>query len=291
MQHEGSLTPADQHCEICADPVGPWHLLRGGRIDQCRSCGHVMRSLEDCPADHRDHAYGGDPSLDKARLALTYRALATATMPGSVFEIGFGAGALLRRFSDAGVQIAGVDPDQLDTTVDPVVARKGTLWSGTMESVPDGVYRADLVYGVHVIEHVEDPLAVMRKAGSLLKPGGRLVLLTPAADSWGLKTFGSAWWMLEDPTHIRFFTESSLRLAASKTGFQNVRVDRLVMDSLTSDVASAARMVRRTTQAGALDDRRVLGAALATAPAVAALRWLVPKTRATLRLTADWPAE
>ena len=273
-------------CEICAGPTAPWHLLHGGRLDRCRVCGHVRRDLVDAPANHRDAAYGGDPSMDAVRTGLTYRALRSAGRPSSVFEIGFGSGALLRRFLDDGATVSGVDRDQLAVGVDDVVREHATLWHGAVEDVPDHAVEADLVVGVHVIEHVDDPVATVRKAASLLGDSGRLVLLTPAGDSWGLTTFGSAWWMLEDPTHVRFFTEESLTRVARTAGLADVRVDRLVLDSISVDVASAVRAVRPPGPAGALASTLVRGAALASAPLVAGLRAVAPRTRATLRLTA-----
>lgn len=238
------------------------------------------------PANHRDAAYGGDPSLDAVRTRLTHRWLREGGDPSSVFEIGFGSGALLRRFHDDGAVIAGVDPDQLALDVDPVVSEHGQLWSCAIEDLPRGAVEADLVVGVHVIEHVADPVATMATAAALLGESGRLVLLTPAGDSWGPTTFGAAWWMLEDPTHVRFFTADSLGRLARDAGLVDVRVDRLVMDSISVDVASTVRAVRPPGPAGALASGVVRGAALATAPLVAGLRLVAPRTRPTLRLTA-----
>ncbi|WP_235498933.1 class I SAM-dependent methyltransferase [Knoellia sp. Soil729] len=264
-------------------------LRGGGQLDRCLSCGHLHRSLEDAPANHRDAAYGGDPALDAVRTRLTYRWLRAAGRPASVFEIGYGSGALLRRFHDDGAAISGVDPDQLAVDVDPVVTQHGRLWNCAVEEVPDGAVGADLVVGVHVIEHVADPVVTMRKAASLLSRTGGLVLLTPAGDSWGLSTFGSAWWMLEDPTHVRFFTQESLRRLARDAGLVDVRVDRLVLDSISVDLASAVRAWRPPGPAGALASGAVRGAALLTAPVVGGMRLVAPRTRPTLRLTARRP--
>jgi 2-polyprenyl-3-methyl-5-hydroxy-6-metoxy-1,4-benzoquinol methylase len=225
--------------------------------------------------------------MDSMRTALTYRALRRTGRPTSVFEIGFGSGALLRRFHEDGATIAGVDPDQLGVGLDEVVRRHATLWHGTMEDVPDGAVAADLVVGVHVIEHVADPMSTVRKAVSLLTGRGRLVLLTPAGDSWGLSTFGSAWWMLEDPTHVRFFTKDSLSRLARQAGLTNIRVERLVVDSISVDLASVVRAVRPPGPAGALASRPVRLAALASSPVVGGMRVMAPRTRATLCLTAD----
>lgn len=260
-----------------------------GWLHRCGRCGHLHRSLVDAPANHRDAAYGGDPGLDAIRTRLTHRWLRADGVPASVFEIGYGSGALLRRFHDDGVVISGVDPDQLAVNVDPVVSEHASLWNCAIEDVPDGAVAADLVVGVHVIEHVRDPVVTIAKAASMLSESGTLVLLTPAGDSWGPRAFGSAWWMLEDPTHVRFFSAESLRQLAENSGLVDVRVDRLVLDSLSVDVASAVRSWRPPGPAGALASRAVRGAALAAAPAVVGLRLVAARARPTLRLTARRP--
>lgn len=261
--------------------LGPTDVL-----DRCVACGHLHRDLGSCPAGHRDLAYGGDPGLDRVRLALTHHALSGRTAPRSVFEVGFGSGALLRRFLDDGALVGGVDPDQLAVAVDPQVRAAGRLWTGTVESLPDGWFEADLVVGVHVLEHVVDPRATLGKAATMLRPGGRAVFLTPAGDSWGPRTHGPSWWMLEDPTHVRFFSERSLLRAAEAAGLTRCRVDRVVVDSLSVDAASLARRRGVRDPGGVLARRSVRAAALASAPAVLALRALAPRARATLRLTA-----
>ncbi|MFN8098187.1 MAG: class I SAM-dependent methyltransferase [Dermatophilaceae bacterium] len=286
MQRPNDTVERGRPCEICAAPTIPWHLLGGGAVERCPVCRHVRRPLASSPAHHRDLAYGGDPGLDRWRTALTYRALVAGGIPRSVFEIGYGAGALLRRFHDAGARIAGVDPGQLDVDVDPEVRAHGRLWSGPAEDLPDGWVAADLVVGVHVLEHVGDPLATLRKAVTMLEPGGRVVALTPAGDSWGPRTYGACWWMLEDPTHVRFFSAESLAQAAASVGLVDIQIDRLVLDSLTTDVGSMARMRGIRRPDGVLGSRGVLAAALATAPAVVGLRAMAPRTRPTLRLTA-----
>ncbi len=285
MPAAGTTYVRGRACEICASATVPRQLRGGGTLESCPACGHVRRPLLSAPAAHRDLAYGGDPALDSARIALTFRALRPKAV-SSVFEIGYGAGALLRRFHDAGARVGGVDPGQLDVDVDPVVREHGALWSGPAEDLPDGWFDADLVVGVHVLEHVDDVAATLAKATTMLRPGGRAVFLTPAGDSWGLTAYGSSWWMLEDPTHIRFFSADSLARAASGAGLTGATVDRLVMDSVTTDAASLARMRGQHRADGVLADKRVLAAAVASAPVILATRAVARRTRPTLRLTA-----
>lgn len=282
------LDPVGPDCEVCTHPMQRRRLRGGGIIDRCPDCGHVQRDLAACPARHRDRAYGGDPTLDVARLWLTRRTLAGRSRPRRVFEIGFGAGSILRRFSDDGAEISGVDAEQLDTRVDPRVRERGRLWWGPVETLDSGELVVDLVYGVHVIEHVDDVARTLQVARGLLAPGGRLVLLTPAADSWGLRLFGDSWWLLEDPTHVRFFTRRSLQRACEDAGFEVVKVRRLLADNLTMEVASLARAARFADDepGGVLASRLVMVVGLLSAPVVLLVRALAPRVRPTMYLEA-----
>lgn len=278
-------------CEVCGDAVRDLALAPGQVLSQCVSCGHLTRDLRRAPAGHRDLAYGGDPALDRRRLDLTYRGLRRHADPQSVFEIGFGAGYLLRRFLDEGSQVAGADPDQLHLDVDPQVRAHGRLHHGPIESLPDDHPQVDLVYGVHVLEHVDDPAQTLRVCHRLLRPGGVLQCLTPAGDSDGLRRYRDAWWMLEDPTHVRFYTAYSLEVAARAAGFTDVQVVRPVLDSLSTDVGSIVRRVRRRPRPeGVLSGAPVLAAAMASAPITLAVRAVRPAWRPTLHLIARRPA-
>ena len=275
---------------MCGAPVRGQALRGGCVVERCERCGHLERDLERCPAHHRDLAYGGEPTLDRIRLDLTYRELVRDGVPSRVFEVGFGAGSMLRRFLDDGAQVAGVDPDQLGIDVDELVRAQGDLRTGGIEDVTDLPGEQDLVYGIHVLEHVTDPHAALRSSLVLLRPGGRASFITPAGDSSGVDRYGAAWWMLEDPTHIRFFTADSLARAAERAGFVDIEVRRLLLDSLSVDAASLARAVRPGERPrGVLGSRSVLAAAVASVPLVIGQRVVAPRSRPTLQLLARRP--
>lgn len=277
-------------CEVCGGVVRGEALRGGCVVERCERCGHLLRDLGRCPAGHRDLAYGGEPTLDRIRLDLTYRALVRQGVPDRVFEIGYGAGSMLRRFHDAGAAVAGVDPDQLHIGVDPVVRDAGDLRVGGIEDADGLPGEQGLVYGIHVLEHVTDPGRALTAAFDLLRSGGQASFLTPAGDSAGLERYGSAWWMLEDPTHVRFFSADSLARAAAAVGFVDIEVRRLLLDSLSVDAASVARALRpRPRPSGVLGSRAVLGGAVASLPLVVGQRLVQPRSRPTLQLLARRP--
>jgi len=69
----------------------------------------------------------------------------------------------------------------------------------------------------HVIEHVENPLFLMKECHRVLKPGGRAVIVTPNVQSIGFKFYA-------DYTHIRPFTKTSLERVAYDAGFSQYTV-------------------------------------------------------------------
>jgi 2-polyprenyl-3-methyl-5-hydroxy-6-metoxy-1,4-benzoquinol methylase len=276
-----------RQCEVCGAGLQDWRLRGGGILQRCPDCHHVQRDLATCPANARDLGYGGDPGLDAARLRLTARRLRGLVPDGrSVFEIGYGSGALLRRFLDAGWSVGGVDAGQLGVAVDPEVRRRGALTDGELETATTtGAY--DLVVGVHVLEHLRDPAAGLAAAYRLLRPGGVLALITPTADSYGADWFGAAWWLLEDPTHLRFFSPDSATRALRTAGFARVGIRRPTLDTLSMEAASARRAVRPVHRVGGvLAERGTVVAALATAPLTVAARLALPRLRPSLELVA-----
>lgn len=274
-------------CEACGGPVAPWRLDPHNALGRCSACGHLVRDLVTCPARHRSRTYGGDPGLDAARLRLTYRLLRAAA-PGarSVFEVGYGAGGLLRRFLADGREVAGTDPGHLDRPVHPSLAGRPGVHRVPLDELPE-VGTFDLVYAVHVVEHVADPAAFLASCARLVRPGGTLALLTPAGDGDLLRLLGSSWWMLEDPTHVRFLTPASAARLLHAAGLTDVRVSRPLLDSATTEAASLARRVSRgAPELGVLSRPAVRAAATAALPLTVPARLVRPALRASLLVLA-----
>jgi SAM-dependent methyltransferase len=296
------VTVSSTVCEVCGGAVSPLRIGRQQELDRCGSCGHLMRDVQRSPAGHRAEAWGGESDMDRVRSTLTYRrvrALAPSVPGGGalrVFDAGFGSGGLLRHFLDDGADVAGADPGSLHQNLDPVVARSARLVHGPVDAVEEGHGTYDLVLAVHVIEHVHDPWAFAAGCRDLARSGGRVVMVTPAGDGRQLSQWGAAWWMLEDPTHVRFFSAESLHVLLSGSGLVDVRVQRPLADSLAVEAAS---LVRRRDAArsrpqgaaagGALSRRSTRLLAAASLPLVIPIRSLAPLMRPSLQAVAVRP--
>ncbi len=101
----------------------------------------------------------------------------------SVLEIGCGGGGFGARLS-VGRDYLGVEPDQ--TSAATARARVtaagggGEVVTGTVEDVVDPERRFDLVCAFEVLEHLEDDDAALTDWVARVRPGGWLLLSTPA---------------------------------------------------------------------------------------------------------------
>jgi SAM-dependent methyltransferase len=77
----------------------------------------------------------------------------------------------------------------------------------------------DLITMWHALEHVHEPLVVLREAHRLLAERGKLLVAVPNIDSLPFRWFGPAWFGLDLPRHLTHFTPETLRRMLEHAGF------------------------------------------------------------------------
>ena len=116
----------------------------------------------------------------------------------------------------------------------------------------------DLVLLIGVIEHVDDPPALLKAASELLRPGGRAVVVTENTATLSFRMFGRRYWGGYDfPRHWHLFDEKSLRSLAGAVGFDVERQSTLVrpvtwvssIRNALTDLGGPAWLVNRFTSA------------------------------------------
>jgi cyclopropane fatty-acyl-phospholipid synthase-like methyltransferase len=106
--------------------------------------------------------------------------------PAKVLDFGAGEGALSLRLADAGYDVTAVDIDEPSFNCSD--ARFVPLDFNNKAAV-DAFVAAhqssfDVVLGIEVIEHIENPWEYVRSLASMLRPGGVIVVTTPNITSW-----------------------------------------------------------------------------------------------------------
>ena len=268
-------------CPGCGTRTVWWDVGHHTLLGRCPTCGHIVRDLRYSSGPVRGHAWGGSAAFDTIRIALTMQRMRPLLPVGKrarILELGFGRGLMLREFLDAGHEVHGIEAGMLDVDIDPLVRERATLHFGRAEHIELPRDAFDLVYGVHVIEHLSDPQRVFEKLATALAPGGRFYFVTPNAESNGLQIFRDAWWNLEDPTHLNFFSGRSLTAMLEKAGFHDVRVEIPILDSLTIEANSAVkRLFPITRRHGIMSNPLVKALDLALVAPTLAARVITPR--------------
>jgi len=136
-----------------------------------------------------------------------------------LLDVACGGGKLLQFYLDAGyIDVHGVDlsPEQvaLARQVTPNVAQANVL-----DYLAENPGRFDLISGLDIVEHFrkDEVLQFLDLCFAALKPGGRLVLQTPNAESpWG------TYHRYNDLTHELAFNPNALSRLLDLVGFEAI---------------------------------------------------------------------
>lgn len=109
----------------------------------------------------------------------------------------------------------------------------------------------DVIAFVDVIEHVEDPVGLLRAAKEALAPGGLLVVTTPDVDSAAARLLGARWWHYR-PAHVCFFDWRSMDVALAAAG---LRLHHRERQTWWFPVSYLARRVENYLPVRALNDQ------------------------------------
>jgi 2-polyprenyl-3-methyl-5-hydroxy-6-metoxy-1,4-benzoquinol methylase len=139
---------------------------------------------------------------------------------GTVLEIGCGKGVMLSMLKEQGVPAYGID---LSDTIVKYCQEKGleafqSDLLSHLRKLKDGSLGG--IFCAHVIEHLHpsDAIEFFSQAARVLKPNGRLVLITP--NTKDLRT-SERFWL--DITHVRPYPEKLLYAILRREGFQSIK--------------------------------------------------------------------
>lgn len=205
---------------------------------RCTTCGLVYlknRPAPDTldviyPSNYRPHSFSKSLGPFVARIRTGVQASKVrvirkyAGKNDFIVDVGCGSGELLRLMRDHGDpswRLAGVDFSE--AAVKKVRAMGIDVYPGRFEAMTWKDAAPDMIIMNQVIEHLDDPSAVVEKAHRLLKPGGYLIIETPSMEGWDARWFLKRYWGgWHTPRHWTLYTEDSLVYLLRRVGFNIV---------------------------------------------------------------------
>lgn len=148
-----------------------------------------------------------------------------------IIDIGCGDGfhlGLLREFGDPSWRVEGIDADERAVAV--AVKAGLNVHCGVLGQVDLPNEAFDFAILIQTIEHVADPLSLMKQIRELLRPGGKIVIVTDNTDTLDFKLFHRRHWGgYHFPRHWNLFNKATMRSLADQAGF--------TIESLTTAVS------------------------------------------------------
>ncbi len=153
-----------------------------------------------------------------------------------VLDVGCGHGDFLSSAYSGAGEVWGVDPDPAALGRNRAIAN---LRQGSVESLPFAAAEFDLVIMTWVAEHLERPQRALGEITRVLRPGGRLLILTPNAwnyNTWLIRavpnrlhhSFTKRLYGRQDrdtyPVRYRMNTPARLRALAAQAGLTEERL-------------------------------------------------------------------
>jgi 2-polyprenyl-3-methyl-5-hydroxy-6-metoxy-1,4-benzoquinol methylase len=151
-----------------------------------------------------------------------------------ILDIGCGNGAFLSFMKALNLDTYGIDISS--RAIETAKQNGHKVIFGTIEDTvfPDDFF--DIITINNVLEHLHDPVFVLKKINRMLKIGGELIICVPNFDCFGRKSFGKEWDGLAIPWHIHHFTMKSLKNASKAANFLNTQEKYIYRDLIRSSL-------------------------------------------------------
>ena len=142
---------------------------------------------------------------------------------GRLLDVGCGAGDFLVTMSRLYPpwQLAGIEASP--QAADYARERGLSVAHTTLEDARETNAPVNVVTLWNVLEHLADPVAMLRRIEQWLAPGGFLCLAVPVHDSWAARVFGKYWAGWELPRHFYMFDQATIISTLDAGGFTVVR--------------------------------------------------------------------
>ena len=215
-------------CPLCSGDNAPVRIAaRFGMtasVADCRDCRLAYQTPR--PSDDASRAYMNwrwssdsryvtdSPGKRRSARKKLRHVQSVHPKPGTLLDFGAGSGAFVHACLEAGWDAEGVERSEA------AVARAQQYYSVTLlDSIPDRTY--DVITLWDVVEHLRDPISILKELRSRLSDHGSLIMETGNWENWRRLIEGEDWglYLLD---HHYYFTPHSLETIAKRAGFSSL---------------------------------------------------------------------
>ncbi|MCZ6673896.1 MAG: class I SAM-dependent methyltransferase, partial [Verrucomicrobia bacterium] len=202
------------------------HYGQTSAVYQCSSCGFMQcNDLPDVLSYYEqleDQAYENSRNERFLQSEALLRKLKKYQKSGKLLDVGAGSGILVEAAIKSGYDATGIEPSTW--LQEQAVKQNLPVTKGILSDVPEEK-KYDTITVIDVIEHVADPIGLLKEVGARLKEQGVAMIVTPDCRSWFARILGRKWWHFR-MAHIGYFNKKTLAMACRKAGLEIVSQNR-----------------------------------------------------------------
>ena len=205
----------------------------------------AIEELDQVARTYSDSIIKGWEKMYAKKRAYALEQLCKHAIPGHALEMGCADGETTRVLAPRFEQLTVVDGAQsfLQRTRASLSGHTQVHYSLSLfeEFTPSTHFQS--IFAMHILEHLDDPVAVLRRARGWLAPGGRVLALVPNARSLH-RAVGVRMGLLKRPDdlnaqdlelgHRRVYTPELLRQHAEAAGFKIVHFGGIMVKPLSN---------------------------------------------------------
>jgi 2-polyprenyl-3-methyl-5-hydroxy-6-metoxy-1,4-benzoquinol methylase len=228
-------------------------LMMTSPRDDDATLGRIYAELADRSGEQEDGARSANVG-DRLALVSSYR-----LFPGSLLDVGCGAGFFLCAAQTQGWETTGIDASAWAVTRGWQRCPRARFQAGLLPEIEFPAGSFDVVTLWDVLEHLPRPVETLERIRSWLAPDGWLFLSLPNVDSRIARLMGKRWVLLLRE-HLWYFSPATIAALLSRAGFKVATVrPKLVSFSLANVInrlaqypGAAGTLAGRLSAVGAL---------------------------------------
>jgi len=139
---------------------------------------------------------------------------------GGLLEVGCGYGYLLEEAK--GFFEPRIGTEYSCQAIEQARKRADHIYEGGIDQIPAND-RFDCIIAIQVLEHIYQPKSFMKDLYKHLKPGGKIVIVTPDMGCLWRRFMGHRWPAFKIPEHVLYFNRRTLGKLMGEVGFANIK--------------------------------------------------------------------
>lgn len=219
-------------CNLCHHHMPIWYCRKDSiDVHRCGHCGLIyagkVQQSKDLVKHYSDHYFAPYIETESIHLEKRFKKrikeIKHLHYPGTILDVGCGAGFFLKLAKQTGYGTQGVElsgyaagyaKDKLGLSV----------FHGELADAPFEKESFDIITLWHILEHVHDPWQFLRQVYRLLKPNGLLAVEVPNIGSLVARMAYVNWELMAPKEHFYYFDLTSIRQYLEKAGFNIIRM-------------------------------------------------------------------